>query len=147
MALNSDGVDPRLPIVTNDIPHHRRQSEFTSDAENVRPARAMWWTEVANLFTDDIFKRRIAISQFLTNPRRRFEHQPGVGHGVVANQMSRGVNGADDVRALTGEAPDHEKRRADLMLGQDIEQLKGIRIVGAVIESEGDLIGVAVGDE
>jgi hypothetical protein len=33
------------------------------------------------------------------------------------------------------------------MLGQDIEQLKGVRIVGAVIEGEGDFVRVTVGDQ
>src|SRR5580700_5096399 len=70
-----------------------------------------------------------------------------MGHGVVADNVSGLVDGANDVGPLADEAPDHEEAGAELMLGEDFEQLVGTGIVGAIVEGERDLIGIAVGNE
>jgi hypothetical protein len=73
--------------------------------------------EVAHPLAQNIFQRGVAIGQLLAHLRRRFQHQPGMSHRMVADQMSRRLHCAHDIRTLANKAPDHEERRAHLVRG------------------------------
>ena len=68
-------------------------------------------------------------------------------HGVVADEMAGGCDGASDVRTLTDVVADEEKGGADVVLGEDVEETFGGKVVGAVVVGEGDLVRVRSGDE
>src|SRR5271168_4038461 len=70
-----------------------------------------------------------------------------MGHGVVADEVAGGGNGAGDLRTLADEAADQEERSSDFVAGEDFEEPFGSDVVGAVVVGEGDLVGVAAGDE
>jgi len=61
MALDFCCADAWLPVVADDVPHHRRKPEFAGGAEDVRTARAMGRAEVFDLFAEHIFESRVAI--------------------------------------------------------------------------------------
>src|SRR5919109_3895467 len=70
-----------------------------------------------------------------------------MGLGMVADDVSLGSDAAGDLRSLANEAADEKERRVHLVLGQHVKQAQGVRIVGAVIESERKLARIrAAGD-
>ncbi len=73
--------------------------------------------------------------------------QPGVGHGVVADEVAGGGDLADERGALADEAADEEEGGVGLMFGEDFEEVRGGFGVGAVVVGEGDLVGFRRGDE
>ena len=73
--------------------------------------------------------------------------EPGVGHGVVADEVSGGGDGADERGALADEAADEEEGGVDLVAGEDFEQPLGGGVVGAVVVGEGDFVGIGACDE
>ncbi len=66
---------------------------------------------------------------------------------MVADEVSSGSCGADDLRALADEAADHEERGAGVVAGEDFGQALGGDVVGAVVVGEGDLAGIVAGDD
>ena len=66
---------------------------------------------------------------------------------MVANEVARGGDGADNLRALANESADEEEGGADVVLRQDVKQTLGDDVVGSVVVGEGDFVGVAGGDE
>jgi len=65
-----------------------------------------------------------------------------MGHGVVADKVPSGLNGAHDIWPLTDKTPDHEEGSAYFVLIQDFEELPSVGIVGSIIESKSDFIGI-----
>ena len=95
-----------------------------------------------------IVERALAILQFPANHAAMAENQVGVGVRVVADGVAGGGDGARDLGALLDKAADHEKRRVNIMARQHVEQVKGVRIVGAVVEGQGQPAGrAALSDE
>jgi hypothetical protein len=58
---------------------------------------------------------------------------------VVADLMSRSLNGACDLRPLPHVAANQEERRPGLVLRQYIEQAERVGIVGSVVKRKGQL--------
>src|SRR5205823_6448744 len=58
---------------------------------------------------------------------------------VIANDMPAFRDFCHDIRPLANVAPNKKKRRADIMLREDIEQLERMRIVWAIIKGERNL--------
>ena len=67
-----------------------------------------------------------------------------MGEGVVADDVARAFNFADDFRTLLDVASDQEKCRLNVMIGEDVEQSHCVRIVGAVVIGESYLTGSAL---
>ena len=75
------------------------------------------------------------------------EGEVGVVPGVVADEVP-GLVDLLDQRALGGGVfAEQEKGGADVVLGEDFEELGGPLGVGAVVEGEGEFVGLARGDE
>lgn len=70
-----------------------------------------------------------------------------MGHGVVADEMTGGCDGASDLWALTDVVADEEECGAGVVLGEYVEEAFGGEVVGAVVVGEGDLVWVRSGDE
>ncbi len=68
--------------------------------------------------------------------------EPGVGHGVVADEVACGGDLADEGGALADEVADEEEGGADVVAGEDFEELRGGGGVGAVVVGEGDFVGL-----
>jgi hypothetical protein len=62
---------------------------------------------------------------------------------MVANQMPASLNRTDNVRTLADKSSDHKKGGSNLIFIQYFKQLLRVRIVGAVIEGQSDLTGIA----
>ena len=74
--------------------------------------------------------------------------EPGVGHGVVADEVAGGGDGSRTMWGRwTDEAADDEEGGADVVAGEDFEEALGGDVVGAVVVGEGDFVGVGRGDE
>ncbi len=147
MAQNIFRSNSRFPVMPNDIPHHRSQPKLSCDAQNIRTPRPMRRSEVAYALAQNIFQSSIAIGQLLPHLRRRLQRQPGMSHRMVTDQVPRPLHRANDIRSLPHEPPNHKKSRSHLVLSQDIQQLKGVRIVWAIVESQRNLIRIAVCDQ
>jgi len=63
-----------------------------------------------------------------------------MGEGVVANYMPPLCNLGDNIRALANIAPDQKKCGMNVMLRQNVEQIQSMRIVGAVVEGQSNLL-------
>src|ERR1700758_3559063 len=70
-----------------------------------------------------------------------------MGEGMVANEVSGGVNAAGEVAAVADEASDEKEGCADVVPGKDFKQLRGAGIVGTVVVGEGVFVGVAPGED
>ena len=66
--------------------------------------------------------------------------EPGVGLGVVADEVAGGVDAADDLGTLADEAADHEEGGAGVVLGEEIEECVGGDVVRTVVVGEGDFV-------
>ena len=103
----------------------------------------MGCAEVADGDAESVFEEGVAVGEFLADAGRGLPGEPGVGHGVVADEVSGCGDGADDLRALTDVIADEEEGGANVVVGEDVEKALGDDIVGAVVVGEGDFVGVA----
>src|SRR5262249_15716681 len=62
---------------------------------------------------------------------------------VIADGVSSRVDGAGDLRSLAHILADQEESRFRVVLGQKVEQTLGVGIVGAVVEGERHVTGIA----
>ena len=62
---------------------------------------------------------------------------------VVANLVSRGQDGAGNLRTPADILADKKKSRFGFMLRQHVQQVEGVRIVGAIVKGKRHLIGIA----
>ena len=67
--------------------------------------------------------------------------------GVIADEMTRCVNTANDVGPLADVAANHEKSRADFVAAEHVEECVCGGIVRTVVVRKGDLIWVVAGNE
>ena len=66
----------------------------------------------------------------------RSKNQVGMVVCMVADGVSRVANSAGDVRALANVFADHKKRGPRAVVRQDVEQMKSMRIVRAIVEGQ-----------
>jgi len=87
------------------------------------------------------------VGEFFADARGGLPCEPGVSHGVVADEMACGCDSASDGGALLDVAADEEEGSSSVAGGENFEEAFGGDVVGAIVVGEGDLVGVAVGDE
>src|ERR1700730_6100449 len=97
--------------------------------------------------SESVFECAVAAGELFADAGGGLPGEPGVCHGVVADEVSGGGYGAGDVRALTDEAADHEEGRADVVAAEECEESFGSDVVGAVVVGEGDLARALRGDQ
>lgn len=73
--------------------------------------------------------------------------QPGVVHGVVADDVAGGGDGAGEGRLAQDVGADEEEGGSDVVGGEGFEELGSGGGVWAVVEGESDLLGLGRGDE
>src|ERR1700756_1963272 len=82
-----------------------------------------------------------AFGKFSSNFASAFEDEQGMREGMVAHEVS----GFDDLpyyfRPLLHKASDQKKSCAYIVLGKDVLQTQGVRIVWPVVVGEGDPFG------
>jgi hypothetical protein len=94
-----------------------------------------------------IFQDSIAACEFFPDARRPFPHQGWMAHRVVPYQMTGLQYGAGHAGTKADVIANQEEDGADLMLRQKVEQTLGVGIIGAVIESQRDLVNIWTGDQ
>src|ERR1700722_13474337 len=135
----------RVPIVSSYVPHHRRQAKFPRGAQHIRPAGAERWSKIFHCFTGRILNRSATACKLFPDARGPLPHQRGMAHGVVSHQVAGLPNRAGDIRTPSYEVAYQEEDRPRLVVGQQIEQLYGVWIVGTVIEGEGKFMDIRTG--
>jgi len=103
--------------------------------------------EVADGDAEGVFEDGVAAREFLADACGGLPGEPGVGHGVVADEVSGCGDGAGDLRALTDVVADEEEGGANVVEREDFEKAFGDDVVGAVVVGEGDFVWVARGNE
>src|SRR5260370_26187219 len=96
--------------------------------------------EVADGDSEGVFEEGVAAGGFLTDAGGGLPCQPGMGDGVVANEVAGRGDGAYDLRALADVAADEEEGGADVVQGEDVQKALGDDVVGAVVVGEGDFV-------
>ena len=89
---------------------------------------------------DGLCDRLTAIHDFFSDVRAGPEDQQRVSERVVPDHMALLRDFAHDVRSLPHIASNQKERRANVVPGQNIEQMQRVWIVGAVIEGQRDLL-------
>jgi len=133
-----------VPIVGCDIPHDWLQPKLAGHAENGGAASAGGRTEEVGRLAHGILECGTAFGELLPDFCFAFEGQQGMREGVVADDVARAFNFADNFRTLLDVASDQEKCCLNLVIGEDVEQSHRVRIVGAVVIGEGYLTGSAL---
>lgn len=70
-----------------------------------------------------------------------------MSHRVVADQVPRSLDLADQARALAHETSDQKERRAEIVARQQIEQVRSPRIIGAIVIGERNLVRIAARED
>jgi hypothetical protein len=132
-----------VPIVPSDIPHDGLKPKFLRNAQNYWPTRTKWGPEKIGVLTDRVLQGHVAARELLSNVAAAPQAQYRMSEGVIANHVSGFDQFTDQVRPLLNIAPNSKKSCAHIVLRKYVKQAQGVRIVGAVIESERDLLGAA----
>src|SRR5580658_2932822 len=138
------GIDG-LPVIAHRVPENRRKAQFARRSQDVGTAGSLRRTKVAHLRTESIFDGGVGSSELFANTGGGLEEQNGMGHRVVAHEVTRGMNAADQLNALADEAADDKEGGAHLVAGENLENRFGAEIVGTVIIGEGELPGIMSG--
>src|SRR6185437_6945054 len=141
VAENLFGRD-RIPVEGGDVPLDGGQAEFAGSAKNKGPTSAMRRAEEADGRAEGIFKNSITTCQLLTDTSGRLPREPGMSHGVVADEVPGAGDGAGKVRTLTHEAADEEEGCVHLVVAENFEQPFRGSIVRPVVIGERNLIRV-----
>src|SRR5213075_672221 len=99
--------------------------------------RSVGWPEVADSDAESIFEDAVALGELLADAGQGLPGEPGMRHGVVADEMPGCGDSTGDLRALANVAADEEEAGVDIVAGEDLEKALRDDIVGAVVEGEG----------
>jgi hypothetical protein len=130
----------RIPIVAGDVPHDRLQAHFARDAKYSGTAPTEGWTEQVRVFADGIAQGRATIGEFLTHIGAALKSQERMREGVIANDVSAFDEFLDDVGTLLCIASDQKKCGFRVVTGENFQQTKRMRIVGAVVIRKSELL-------
>ena len=142
-GVGADGI----PVVTGDIPHHRREIQLARDAQDRRAARAEWWAEEADGVSREVFEEPIAVGKFLANAGRALECKLRMRHCVVRDEMARGGDVAHELRLLADKVADEEECGANVVLCKELEELRCAGWVRAVVVGEGEFVRVRAAED
>ena len=92
------------------------------------------------VIAESVLQGAATAAEFLANFSATLEGQKGVGEGVVAKDVAGLDDLADDLGPLLNVASNQKKSRVYLMLGEDIQSTQGVRIVGAIVVGECELL-------
>ena len=141
--FGGDGV----PVEGGDVPLDWGEAEVAGGAEDVWATGSVGGAEETYGGAKGVFEEGVGVGELGTDAGGGLPCEPGVGHGVVADEMSGDGYGAGELGALTDEAADHEEGGAYVVAGKDFEEALGGGGVGAVVVGEGDLLWAGRGDE
>jgi len=129
------------PVIGHGVPSDRGQAQFARDAQDNGPARAKRWAEDAYRLADYLGEGVAGGAEFLADTGRGGARKVGMAPGVIANEVTSVGDAADEGRFGLREFPDHEECCVHIVGGQDVEQLRRPRGVGAVVKSECQFVG------
>jgi len=124
------------PVCGHGVPEDRDEALFAGDAKGRWAACAERWTEVADLRAGDRFELGCGAGELFLDASLAGEGQIGVGPGVIADEVARLVHLADERALGLCVFADHEEGGADVVAGEDFEELGGPAGIGSVVEGE-----------
>src|SRR6202140_1202982 len=133
----------RTPVVARHIPHYRLKAQFAGDAKDRGAASAKGRAEQIRMPANGALQCVAAFGKFLSNFASAFEDQQWMREGVVAHDVSGFDDLPYDFRPLLHIASDQKKSCAYAVLGKDVQQTQGVRIVWPIVVVEGDQLGAA----
>jgi len=136
-----------LPVAGEEVPLYGGEVELVRDAKDCGTTGAVGGAEVADGSAERVFDCGVAVCEFFADAGGGLPGEPGVGHGVVADEVSGGCDGASDGGTLLDVAADEEERGAGVVAGEDFEETFGGDVVGTVVVGEGDFVWVLAGYE
>jgi hypothetical protein len=144
---DAGGGDVGTPVEAHGIPKHGGETQVAGGAKNIRAASAMRRAKKVDWRAKDVLECGIAAGELFADSARALDCEPGMGDGVVADEVARSVDLADEVRSPADMATNEEEGRAQAMPGEEIEQAAGPGVVGSVIVRQRKLGTVAAGDK
>lgn len=149
-ALNvledSGGVD-WSPVIGNDVPVDWCKAEFSGDREHSGATGSVGRTEETDGSTEGVFEDSVTACQLLADAGSGLPGEPGMSHGVVADDMPGGGNLAGKSGLLVDEASNKEEGGADVRCGENVEKSGSGRGVRAIIICKGEFLGAWWSDE
>jgi hypothetical protein len=136
-----------LPVLYEEVPLDGGEAQLTGDAEDGGAACPVGGTEVVDGGAEGVFEGFVAGGELFADAGFGLPGEPGVGHGVVADEVAGGGYGSGDVGTLKDVAADHEEGGAGVVAGEKLEEALGGVVVGAVVVGEGYFVGVGRGYE
>src|SRR5207253_8676085 len=95
-----------------------------------------WRTKQRRVAPNGVLQGFVTTVQFLPQPGSRDKDQVGMAIRMISNRMARLMDGPHNIRALASIFADQKESGFSSMFGQELEQLKCIGIIGAVVESK-----------
>ena len=132
-----------VPVVAGDIPQDRLETQPAGDIEDCGTATSEGWTEEVGVLADCVLERCSAVAELLAHLHCTLERQQRMRECVIAYYVSALNKFTDDIGALSDEASDQEKRCADVVTSQDLQEAERVRVVGSVVVGESQLPGAA----
>ena len=145
-AVDFGGGDG-FPIADDEVPLDGGEAERTGDAEDSGAAGAVRGAEKGDGTAEGVFEDFVAGFELGADAGFGVAGEAGMGHGVVAEGVAGGGDGAGESGLGADVAADEEEGGADVVAGEEIEEVRGDGGVGAVVEGEGELGGKGWGDE
>src|ERR1700688_617644 len=128
----------RTPVVARHIPHYRLKAQFAGDAKDRGAASAKGRTEKIRMPANGALQCVAAFGKFLSNFASALEDQQWMREGMVAHDVSGFDDLPYDFRPFLHIASDQKKSCAHIVLGKDVQQTQGVRIVWPVVVRERD---------
>lgn len=144
---DAGGGDVGAPVETHGVPEYGGQTKIAGGTEDVGAASTVGRTEEAYRGAEDVLEGGVAAGEFFADAAGTLDREPGVGDGVVADEVTGSVDFADEVGTLADVAADKEEGRTQAMLREEIEQMPGPGVIGAVVVGQGELSGITARDE
>ncbi len=128
-----------VPVVAGDVPHDWLEAKFARHAEHGWTASAERRAEEIGIFAYRILQSRAALLKLAPDVTFAFESEQRMREGVIADDVAGLDNLAGDFRALLYVASDQKKSRLNTVSGENFQQAQGMKIIGTVVVSQGEL--------
>jgi len=138
-ALNHPLGRLGFPIPRREGPHHNsRVAPPPDDASELRSAEPIGRTQPAGASTDSGLQRTVATAELFGNTPRGEKRQHRMRIGVIPDRVATLGNLPCELRKCTHVPANQEKRRAGVVLIEQMEQSRSDRRIRTIVKRECD---------